>query len=455
MKAKLIALMIALMLSGCGALAESIEPAAGLSDLTALKRYASWTDSGGEWSVCSNESAAALSLMSTQTGVETGYFCLALTGDESAGLIQPVLVFYHTGAKALNTRCVSLAADGTRYDLAVSCETEPFGRATAEVMRAPLDERGLAMVRSLADAQSVVVRFTGDSSYVFEPTRRTNNPTVRQQIEAASLNGLSDMLDELDALTVQDYGLWDLNAARWESQYGFAPRISECAPGDQSGPIAFDGELGLFGRGDSGESVRSLQWLLVDSGFMMGRPDGSYGEETERAVRAAQRYYGLMETGCADSALASALTGAAPAVPAEEEADTAAGQALGDLCEVSLSRYWFADSVFCARGASLSASNADNTLLIAEGRLLNTSAGELALYFQVSGTLRRENAAYPCVLVCEADGGSRFDTSLIPQAESRLIVYAEIPRRIAESGGWTLELSAGDSLITYSLVGRN
>ena len=36
---------------------------------------------------------------------------------------------------------------------------------------------------------------------------------------------------------------------------------------------------------------------------MQGRPDGSFGDGTDRAVRAARRYWGMLECGIADRAL--------------------------------------------------------------------------------------------------------------------------------------------------------
>ncbi len=43
-------------------------------------------------------------------------------------------------------------------------------------------------------------------------------------------------------------------------------------------------------RGSKGESVKELQTLLREYGFLMGKADGSFGAQTQAAVKAAQEY---------------------------------------------------------------------------------------------------------------------------------------------------------------------
>ena len=56
-------------------------------------------------------------------------------------------------------------------------------------------------------------------------------------------------------------------------------------------------------RGDRGEEVRYLQWLLMQDGWLFEEPDGIFGGPTEQAVRDYQAYCGLEENGVADHAL--------------------------------------------------------------------------------------------------------------------------------------------------------
>ena len=56
-------------------------------------------------------------------------------------------------------------------------------------------------------------------------------------------------------------------------------------------------------RGDHGEEVRYLQWLLQQTGWLSDTPDGSFGPRTEQAVADYQKSKGHEETGVADDAL--------------------------------------------------------------------------------------------------------------------------------------------------------
>ena len=56
-------------------------------------------------------------------------------------------------------------------------------------------------------------------------------------------------------------------------------------------------------RGDRGEEVRYLQWLLFENGWLFEEPDGIFGAHTEAAVKDYQRAKGLEATGEADYAL--------------------------------------------------------------------------------------------------------------------------------------------------------
>jgi lipoprotein-anchoring transpeptidase ErfK/SrfK len=54
-------------------------------------------------------------------------------------------------------------------------------------------------------------------------------------------------------------------------------------------------------RGDRGPHVKSLQTYLTFSSFWMGTPEGSYGQLTQQAVMAFQKYVGLPASGTADA----------------------------------------------------------------------------------------------------------------------------------------------------------
>lgn len=451
MKKTLFSLLIALVLLCSAARAESLPLAAEPADLLPLERFASWTEDENGWRVYSNETAAALAQLGIEQGGSVGYFYLALSGDRVSGIIQPELVFCYSGYSAINADTAVLVIDQTRYIFKTTHETARIGRTTVEVMRAPLDIKGVWAMRFLLVARTVRVRLLGESSYTFTPELRETYAATRYQIEGSSLNGVSAMLAQLDRMGIEQYDLWDLNAARWKRLYGFEPQMESRALGRErsDATIPLTGDFEIYARDDSGQNVRALQDLLVKSGFMQGKPDGSFGDGTDRAVRAARRYWGMLECGVADRALLEALTSGTTihTEPPEEQALTP----LGGVCEACVSRCWFASAFVSGKGDVRRAGNADNTLFIAEGKLLNTAGEELTLYRQVSATLRYGDVVYPCTLVCETDGGARFDTSLLPLGEARLMIYAEIPARIAGPGDWTLTLLAGGATMEFSV----
>jgi len=60
-------------------------------------------------------------------------------------------------------------------------------------------------------------------------------------------------------------------------------------------------------KGDRGEEVRYLQWLLVSTGYLAEEPDGAFGGHTEQAVMDSQQSKGLEPTGIATYGLMEAL----------------------------------------------------------------------------------------------------------------------------------------------------
>ena len=63
-------------------------------------------------------------------------------------------------------------------------------------------------------------------------------------------------------------------------------------------------------NGCSGEEVRAMQQALIDLGFFQGEADGSFGDQTEAAVKAFQRANGLKADGLAGSKTRTVLNSA-------------------------------------------------------------------------------------------------------------------------------------------------
>jgi hypothetical protein len=127
--------------------------------------------------------------------------------------------------------------------------------------------------------------------------------------------------------------------------------------------------------------------------------------------------------------------------------------------ELRVDRHWFAPAVIATKSdgslAMRGAANLDNILMIFDGAVRNSGVQALELSWQMSAAITYEGMyTFSCSLTCERDEGSGFGESLIPLAESRLVIYAEIPRALAASAGkWTLRIGKGEESLTWDVVG--
>lgn len=306
------------------------------------------------------------------------------------------------------------------------------------------------MIHEILNSEEIAIVLQGDVTYEMEPMQEESYDSIREELAGRSLDGLSDMLYEFEQLG--EYGLWDLNEIWWERMRGVEPRLVKTAlPAEEEialGEIKLEEPMYMFSRGDSGEQVKKVQQLLIDSGYMAGKADGSYGNGSVRAVRAAQKFFGLVETGCADETLIRLLQGDASMLDGEA---TVSMQATGlltaeSLCEMTVERSWVADAVESEGGDRRAVSDKDDTLIIWEGTVKNLSTDELDFYWQLSATAKLGEYEYPCVLVCQRDEGAKLVSALPPLGGARMLIYAEIPETIADETAWTLELEAGDTV---------
>jgi hypothetical protein len=79
-----------------------------------------------------------------------------------------------------------------------------------------------------------------------------------------------------------------------------------------TGPVPGDGVLE---PGEAGGEVGALQGRLVELGYWMGSPDGTYGQLTRQAVMAFQKAEGLNRDGVAGAATLAALQTASRPAP--------------------------------------------------------------------------------------------------------------------------------------------
>ena len=454
---KIAAALLAASIVLGAASAETLNLAAQNTSPRRLECYTGYSQDGETWQTHGVLADAALYYMNQRAG-DLAYqgaclFYLELTGSESLGLIVPRLEMYYVNNTPSEATAVSLAFGGTRYDLDVAREETTVGGRRAVKLTAYLNEEGLDMLRALQSADEVTVRLHGSQVYT-TTLSRAESTQVKKRLENASLSASEDMLSELNALHMDSYGLWELSENAYRQQFGdFFPMTSLSLAGETEG-FKLD-ELGQLTRGDSGESVRALQNLLIEKGFMLGAPDNAYGEGTAVAVRRAQAYYGLRTTGSCDETLIALLRGESLAVPLADEGQLAVAEGAEGSCSVSLGSYYLAEAVSASAQpltAARTVTNADNTLVIAEGQIVNRSAGEVNLYWQMTGTLTIDGYAYKAEALCESNEGESLDSALLPLADGRLLVVAEIPKSAClRTGEWTLSLQMGEQTWEYAL----
>jgi len=448
---KLVALILAMMLLCTSALA--LEKSAAQPDWNRLEKYASFEENGTLWSVMSNQAAAALARISVETAPYSGYACfgLELMGDSETGIVVPVLSAYYAGSTALDGTVISIAADGVRYDLAVYSEDITLGRNKVEKLTAPLNAEGLDMIRAMLAAEEVNVYLVGEQTFKMQPEEKKNYVSTREELSARSMEALESMLNEFEAMG--EYKLWDLNEDWWIRTRGMEPQFcvtqlpAEEAEEAVELPVDLEEPMYLLSRGDTGNEVRDLQKLLVEAGYIQGAVDGGYGEGTVRAVRAAQKWLGLMPTGMADEKLVCLLSGEIPADNGPETISMKATELLTaeGLCELTVERSWFADAVESTKGDRRTVTDLDNTLVVYEGSIKNLSKEDLDFYWQLSAVAKYGEYEYPCMLVCERNEGATLASMLTPLGQARLLIYAEIPETIAGEGEWSLEITAGEN----------
>lgn len=430
-----------------------IERPAASVGMERLERYPSHEMDAetGKWTVRSNPAEALLDRFWTYAETNASALCIfAVEAEGSAltGVWSPVLRFYYSGSKTLNASAVSVLADGVRYDLAASSEEITRDGDRAQRVSAPLTREGMEVLQAMLTAEAVSVRLMGDAVYTAELDSDTANS--RRRIEAASLDGLGAGVALLREAGADEYVLWDLSAAAWEREYGFVPAFAKSEVIHEIGGVTVDDDFGMVERGDQTRAVKAAQEILAGYGFFSGSPSGTFGENSAAAVRRAQRWLGMVETGCMDARLETALAEGVCEEPAEE----IVWQTLGETALVSLQRSWFAPGVSAANAPETvqSAYNTDNVLLAADGLIRNISGRELKLFTGLKAEMICGGVTFEAGAVCECSGKTALDMTLLPLAEARLIVYAEVPGNlVGTDAGWRIRLTAGDAVLEYEL----
>lgn len=78
-------------------------------------------------------------------------------------------------------------------------------------------------------------------------------------------------------------------------------------PGDEESGIPVDASYETLRKGSFSGDVATMQQVLINLGYLSGEPDGNYGTQTEKAVRAFQKVNGLGVDGTAGTATLTKL----------------------------------------------------------------------------------------------------------------------------------------------------
>lgn len=423
----------------------SVPLAAQAFDPSRLERFLSFTidEETGEWSAGADAFEAVLSNAGRGGVSEVCVMQLKWMGNARTGLIQPVLELYYFGVREVKANAISIRVGNLRYDVQVKCEEVKVGGRSAERMCAPLTESGMALLNAFSGADAYSLRLHGGKRTRSTDVKRNySGSDERGKLMSASFECFS-MAGEVD---MTDYHLWDLNATAWKAAHGFEPRMDAVALSQEKG-------FEMLSIGDSGENVKVLQKQLIEHWFLSGNTDTAYDERLRDAVLRAQKHYGLMQTGSADSQLMDYLAG----INAPPVIEPIAESEMTQLGGVSLrvDRYWFAHTIQSSAPTPNgyqrhAASNLDNVLVVFEGEIRNGDISTLNLDWQLKGTVNLDGYPYGCVFLCERDHGSAFDTQLLPQAVSRLIVAAEIPHAALNARDVTLAIEQDGQALLFS-----
>lgn len=450
-------ILIAAMLAtgSTAACAAGLQRAAECMDIAEFERYPSftWDESTGKWSVRTNQADGLMDRFWTYGKANSTALCafaVELEGNAQTGIWTPVMRFYYMDGLEINATAVSILVGEERFDLAAASEEIANERYTAEMISAPLNEQAMDLLNALLNTDNASVRLIGERIYTAELDLDTTNS--RRRIEAASLNGIESAVALLNEAGIDSYGLWDLSAAAWEAEYGFAPAFARSTVVRTIGETEVTDDFGMVVRNSQARAAKTAQEILIEYGFMSGTATGTFGENSMSAARRAQHYLGMIETGCMDAQLEKALA-AGPEDQASSEKNLIG---IGECVSIALDRYWFATGIAPANTSEgfYTVNNRDNVFLAADGWIRNISSEEIRLFTQVEASIvYNDTYSFEANVVCERDAGTSLDAAMLPMAQARMIVYGEVPAwlQTEAEGTWRIELAANTESIEYEL----
>ena len=476
MKKSMVSLMLAaaILAGGTVANADALKDSAPIVNVDALEVHESYEhdEESGAWTLVTNRTQAALDALGNGYGCSSSgstlFMYVTLKGNTLDNTVTPTLNVCSIGSTVINANAVSLLIDGVRYDFETATEVGAIGDYRAEIMSAPLNSDGIDMLSAMTAADEFKVMLHG-SEKVNEYTIKTSSTSSeRAEMQVASIDCVREALDiysSLGAGADSERAITD-----WEDETGLtcayvAVQISE----QPRVSLTLDEDFDVLKLGDSTSSVRKLQQLLCDAGYMYVEPVSRYSDQTHAAVLRAQHALGFVETGSADAALIDALDNgieseetenvseekSCVAAEGEMQADADTIYEIADEANVELDSYRYARRISPSNGddtSAVSASDSDNVLIVFEGSIENLSNEEKDIAWDYTATLTLDDKyEYECTFAVEQDDGEKYGTSLLPMGGGKLIVYAEVPASVMENdGAMSLEMKIGGATLTYT-----
>ena len=397
-------------------------------------------------------------------------------GDSPLGLYEIVLNVCLLKRQPLGADNISILVDGTRYDFITTAKKDLIGSYALERFELALDKQGIDMLHAMVEGQFAISINAGNKHYRTVVSSNLEKPNAKQVFEAQSIDCIRSLYESIDGVRLRDYNLWDMNECRWADN---RPKSSSVhideIPLVCGAPAVDDSFRYLLASNRT--AVKNAQQLLLLKGFYSGKIDGAIGSNTRSSIREAQRYYGLLQTGQADSVLFHALMRESQlkhndkivpsSVSIEQDMQTDASLNISyrveGIAQIRIERYWFAHKIMPLDAmskmeaivekqssqfnetaersndiesandrAAIMPTNAENVLCILDGYMTNLSNQNVFLPISAHAELVIDDRfIYVCNIRTVHSGF--FGTQLLPLEEARIIVYAELPRIVMKN----------------------
>ncbi len=449
--------VLALIVLMCAAaFAESIPFADTALDEDVLTvRYGAVSDENGDFVAMSPKAKALETLFNGKIATYAAggmlMFNVQVEGNFETGISFPVLRIVYAGGAALNADTVMFSVNGEVYAVNAASAVTSYGRYRVETMTAYLDEEGAALVNSLADSDDAVITVLGSDQYTQEAKKAQFYASQKLEISAECLTalGLPAGVPDFSA-----YDLEELSEKAFFAKYGKKTEIKKVDTQIDCG-MQLDKTFFLAADNAPGATIKAVQDLLKERGFLAGTTGMQMTSDMRSAVKAAQGYYGLDVTGYADALLIRALK-ENPAVQAEAEENASVSYACTtNQISFNINAWWLADRVETSMpGGGVSVSDQDNVFVVFDGEIASSALKSLSLSWEVKAELVKDGKyAFPCAVYTQTQAGSALSTTLGVLREGRLIIVSEIPDVVSEMDGeWTLKISEGGNEFELKLA---